>query len=198
MKVLILFAHPAFHKSKVNKILVNGLSEHDGVTFHDLYEKYPELDIDVKKEQKLLSEHDIVIFQFPLFWYSTPAILKEWQDLVLEHGWAFGSKGNALKDKLFFCAVSTGAPKEAYRIDGFHSHTLNQLLSPLRQTATLCKMIPLPPYSTDGAHAIEMDKILDSKNNYLKILKLFIDEKINIEKAKQLEYLNDYLKMEDQ
>jgi glutathione-regulated potassium-efflux system ancillary protein KefG len=78
MKILVLFAHPAFHKSKVNRILVDGLSEMKGVTFHDLYQEYPEMDIDVKREQELVSQHDVILFQFPLFWYSTPAILKEW------------------------------------------------------------------------------------------------------------------------
>ena len=96
MKILVLFAHPAFHKSKVNKMLVEGLADMEGVTFHDLYQEYPELEIDVKREQELLLDHDVIMLQFPLFWYSTPAILKEWQDLVLEHGWAFGSKGNKL------------------------------------------------------------------------------------------------------
>ena len=39
------------------------------------------------------SFHDVVIFQFPLFWYSTPPILKQWQDIVLEYGWAYGEGG---------------------------------------------------------------------------------------------------------
>ena len=82
MKILVLFAHPAFHKSKVNKVLVDGLDKIGHVTFHDLYEEYPESDIDVKREQKLLKQHDVIILHFPFFWYSTPAILKEWQDLV--------------------------------------------------------------------------------------------------------------------
>ena len=37
MKVIILFAHPAFHKSNVNRQLIGGLSEIEGITFHDLY-----------------------------------------------------------------------------------------------------------------------------------------------------------------
>lgn len=196
MKILVLFAHPAFHKSKTNKILVDGITHIDGVTFHDLYEEYPELDIDVKREQKLLSEHEVIIFQFPLFWYSTPAILKEWQDLVYEHGWAFGSKGNALKDKLFLCAITSGGPRKAYLVSGYHNHTLNQLIAPLKQSAALCKMIPLPPFVVHGTHAIETDEILDFKNQYFKLLEAFSKDKVDIEKAKSHEYLNDYLKEE--
>lgn len=76
MKVLIIFAHPAFHKSHVNKILLDGLEKFDDVTIHDLYEVYPDFDIDIKREQELLSQHDCIVFHYPLFWYSTPALLK--------------------------------------------------------------------------------------------------------------------------
>ena len=59
------------------------------VTVHDLYEAYPDFDIDA--EQRLLEAHDIVIFQQPFYWYSVPPLIKQWCDLVLEHGWAYGS-----------------------------------------------------------------------------------------------------------
>ena len=197
MKILILFAHPAFHKSRVNKALVDGLSDHKGVTFHDLYDHYPELDIDAKHEQKLLSEHEVIIFHYPLFWYSTPAILKEWQDLVLEHGWAYGSKGKALKGKLFFCAITTGGPELAYQEGRFHNHTLNQFLAPIKQTALLCKMIPLPPFVVYGTHAMETDSLLDYRNNYFELLQELIDERIDIEEIRKLDYLNEYLIREE-
>lgn len=197
MKTLILFAHPAFHKSKVNKILVDGLSDIENVTFHDLYQVYPDQDIDVKREQDLIMEHDVIVLQFPLFWYSTPAILKEWQDLVLEHGWAFGSQGNALQDKLFLCLVTTGGPRSAYQEGNFHNHTMNQLLSPLRQTAILCKMKPLPPFVVHGTHAIELDEALDYKNELLKLLNSFMNNEISAADAESFEYLNDFLIKQD-
>ena len=65
MKVLILFGHPAFQMSTVNKELIRGIEEIEGVTFHDLYQEYPEMDIDIDHEQELLSEHDCIIFQYP-------------------------------------------------------------------------------------------------------------------------------------
>lgn len=197
MKILILFAHPAFHKSRINKVLVDEISQIEGVTFHDLYQEYPELDIDIKREQQLLTEHDVIIFQFPLFWYSTPAILKEWQDLVYEHGWAFGSKGTALKDKLFFCAITAGGPQKAYQVGGFHNHTLNQLIAPIMQSAVLCRMIPLPPFVVHGTHAMETDDTLDYRNDYFRLLKDLVDNKFDIEKIRKMEYLNDYITREE-
>ena len=92
--ILILFAHPALEKSRVNRVLIRDIPGIEGVTFHDLYETYPDFDIDVAREQELLLAHDTIVLHHPFFWYSTPAMLKEWQDLVLEHGWAYGSGGN--------------------------------------------------------------------------------------------------------
>jgi len=193
MKILILFAHPAFHKSRVNKILLDGLSDIPGVTLHDLYETYPEFDIDIKKEQKLLSQHDCIVFHYPFFWYSTPSILKEWQDLVLEHGWAYGKEGDALKGKLFFNTITTGGPQEVYQTDKGHHHTIIDLISPIIQTASLCGMIKLPPFVVHGTLAIEKDEILSHRSDYFQILKLITQDEFNIEDTVKYDYLNEYL-----
>lgn len=192
MKVLILFAHPALHKSRANKELIKGLSDMNDVTFHDLYQEYPDFYIDVKKEQEFLETHDVIIFQFPMFWYSTPALLKEWQDLVLEHGWAYGSKGNALKGKFFLCAITTGGPQNSYEIGGFHDHTLNQLLAPISQTATLCKMTVLPPVVLHGAHAIDDEGILKHKKLFQSLLNAFTDNSFKSDEVLSLSYINAY------
>ncbi|RYE35767.1 MAG: NAD(P)H oxidoreductase, partial [Sphingobacteriales bacterium] len=94
-RVLILFAHPAFEKSRVHRPMVKQVLKLEGITFHDLYESYPDYDIDLDREQELLLRHDVIVFQHPFYWYSCPAILKQWQDLVLEHGWAYGRGGTS-------------------------------------------------------------------------------------------------------
>ena len=192
-KILILFAHPALQKSRINRVLVNGLGKIEGVTFHDLYQAYPEFDIDIENEKQLLIEHQVVIFHHPFFWYSTPAILKEWQDLVLEHGWAYGSKGDALKDKLFFNVMTSGGRREAYSTDGHNGFKLRSLLAPIEQTANLCKMIYLPPFAVQGTHSITPEEIENYREKYHLLLKSLRDDNIDIEKAKKLNYLNDYL-----
>jgi len=191
-KILILFAHPAFQKSKVNRELVNSLHTIEGVTFFDLYEQYPEMDIDVHEQQQLLLENDIIIFQHPFFWYSTPAILKEWQDLVLEHGWAYGSGGTHLKGKVLLNTITTGGSSSAYTPDGFHGVTMRQLLLPLEKTAKLCRMIYLAPYVIHGSLLMDNESISKQKNSYIEMLKNLRDEKINMDIAKDLNYLNDY------
>jgi glutathione-regulated potassium-efflux system ancillary protein KefG len=191
-KILILFAHPALQKSRINKNLIKGISEIESVTLHDLYQSYPEFDIDIKKEQELLEEHQIIIFHHPFFWYSTPAILKEWQDLVLEHGWAYGSQGRALKDKIFFNVLTSGGSREAYSAEGYNRFQIRTLLTPMEQTANLCKMIFLPPFAIQGTHSLKPDEVEKYRQKYHILLTSLRDEKVDISKARELEYLNDF------
>src|SRR4051812_19800739 len=111
MRVLVLFAHPALERSRVNRALLEAVRSVPGVRLHDLYEEYPDLNIDVDREQELLLAHDVYVMQHPFFWYSGPAILKEWQDLVLEHNWAYGREGHALVGKVTFNVISAGGPE---------------------------------------------------------------------------------------
>jgi glutathione-regulated potassium-efflux system ancillary protein KefG len=145
-RVLILFAHPALEKSRVNRYLARTVEEMPGVTFHDLYEEYPDFQIDVKREQELLLAHDVIVFQHPFYWYSCPALLKEWMDLVLEHGFAYGKDGTALAGKVLLNAITTGGPREAYTSNGYNRFTMRQLLAPFDQTAHLCGMLYLAPF----------------------------------------------------
>lgn len=191
-KILILFAHPAFQKSRINKILIEGLKDMEGVTFRDLYQIYPEMDIEVKVEQELMDQHDILIFHHPFYWYSTPAILKEWQDLVLQHGWAYGSQGTALKDKLFLQVLTTGAQQKAYCQQGYNKFSIRQLLVPFEQSVNLCQMKYLPPLVIHGTHTITKEEVLEHKDLYKKLLKGLRDEKINLDDLANKEYFNAY------
>lgn len=159
-KVLLLFAHPSLRRSEINKPMFETASKIDGVTAIDLYAQYPTFQIDIDAEQQLLEKHDIIVFQFPLYWYSTPSMLKEWQDLVLEHGFAYGEGGTALMDKSFMCALTAGGSEDAYRKDGYNHFTISELLHPLEQMANLTHMTYLPPFTLFGSRtAVEEGKL---------------------------------------
>ncbi|BCG61610.1 hypothetical protein PUR_50350 [Paenibacillus sp. URB8-2] len=104
--------------SVVNKMWVDRLHQEEDVTVHDLYAEYPDKQINVEREQQLLLEHDRIVFQFPLYWYSSPSLLKEWQDVVLTYGWAYGSQGMKLHGKEFGLAISTGGAEPLIRREG--------------------------------------------------------------------------------
>lgn len=151
MRVLIYYAHPGHRHSHANRALVSAIKVIDDVRLVDLYAEYPRHDIDVGQEQARLIDHDVILFQFPLFWYSSPSLVKEWQDLVLQQGFAYGTGGDALKGKYFGLVITTGSAEEAYQTDGFQKFPLTTFLTPFQRMAELCQMQYLPPYVLHSA-----------------------------------------------
>ncbi len=162
MKTLVIVAHPNLHSSRVNKVWKERLLQEDGITVHDLYAAYPDGKIDVEKEQALLLAHDRIVFQFPLYWYSTPSILKEWQDVVLTYGWAYGKEGTKLHGKQLLLAISTGGPQEAYQAGGYNQYTISELTRPLQAMANLTGMKFLPSFTLQGVNSLSAEDIMNS------------------------------------
>lgn len=177
--VLILFAHPALEKSRVNVELGEAVADLPGVTFCDLYELYPAFDIRVEEQQRLLSEHDLIVLQHPFYWYSSPAILKEYQDLVLQHGWAYGTGGTALQGKRMMQVITTGGSESAYTADGLNRYTVRELLRPFERTAGLCGMDYLPPFIAYGSLRMDSDDIARYRSDYRAILEALRDDRLD-------------------
>ncbi len=193
-KILLLFAHPAQERSEVNIHLYNAAKKVEHVTTVDLYHEYPAHHIDVDKEQQRLREHDVIIFQFPLYWYSTPAILKDWQDLVLEYQFAYGKGGTALKGKIFLCALTAGGSESAYCSGGYNHYTLRELLRPLEQTANFCHMRFIAPFALFGARtAVEEDLLTQHIEDWKKLLNALSEQRLDLEQAAQLTRVNENL-----
>jgi len=193
-RVLVLFAHPVLERSRVNRRMLGAIRDLPGVTIHDLYEAYPTLGIDVAREQELLVEHDVVVFQHPFYWYSTPAILKEWQDLVLEHGWAYGPSGTKLRGKITLNAISTGGPAIAYQREGYNRFTVRELLAPWEQTAHLCGMRFLAPFVVHAALRIVGDDDLGARRDaYRRLIEGLRDERFDLDRAERAHNLADEL-----
>jgi glutathione-regulated potassium-efflux system ancillary protein KefG len=169
-RVLVLFAHPVPRRSRVNRRLVAAAEGLAGVRVHDLYAAYPDLDIDVEREKELLAEHDVLVWQHPFYWYSTPAILKEWQDLVLEFGWAYGPGGTALEGKSFLQVITTGGREEAYQPEGFNRYRITELLAPVHQTVRLCHMAAFPPFVVHGTHRMTEPEMESHARDYRRVL----------------------------
>ena len=145
-RLLVYYAHPGQRHSKANAKMARVAETVDGISFVDLYRTYPRFDINVDVEQQRLLDHDVILFQFPVFWYSTPSLIKEWLDLVLEHGFAYGAGGDRLAGKAMMLAVTAAGPSEAYSKDGYQHFPLRTFLTPLEQTARLCGMRFPAPY----------------------------------------------------
>ena len=175
----------------MNRHLVEVAREVKGVVVHDLYETYPSFNISARREQKLLLEHDAIVFQHPFYWYSTPAILKEWQDIVLEHGWAYGAGGTQLTGKITLNAMSTGGPEQAYAKGGFNNYSLRQFLAPWEQTANLCKMRYLAPFAVHSALQYSTaDQLTPQLLAYKTLLGALVEDRLDLDLAAKAEKLD--------
>lgn len=193
-KVLILFAHPAIARSTMNRAMKEAVTGLDGVTIHDLYSCYPDFYIDVGCEQRLCEEHDVIIFQHPFYWYSTPSIIKEWLDLVLQHGWAYGSEGRALEGKYYLHALTAGGDDRTYGPQGANLFTIGEFLAPYRATANLCRLRWLPPFAVLGIHrGLPEDQILAHAQDYRRMVTALRDETLDLEAVAHTPYLNSDL-----
>ena len=194
-RVLILFAHPRFEKSRANRVLVKAVKSISGVTFHDLYERYPDFNIDLDYEKQLLLDHDVIVWHHPFYWYSAPPLLKQWIDIVLELGWAYGPGGSALKDKIIFNAVTSGGAREVYSAAGHNRFTVRQLLAPFDQTAHLCKMIYLPPFAVQGTHRISHEELTQSAVCYNALVETLVNGELPMDEIQTHDFLNDWISL---
>lgn len=189
-KLLILFFHPRFEDSRVNARLVESVKQLRDITFQDMYELYPDFNINVEFEQAQLLAHDIIIWHHPFYWYNCPPLMKQWLDLVLEYGWAYGTNGNKLSGKWAMNVISSGGNFNVYQKEGRNRFTHRELLNSFDQTAHLCQMEYLPPFIVPGANKLSASEIEDYMIRYAQIVHFLMNEQIDIEKLKLVENFN--------
>ncbi|WP_028550603.1 NAD(P)H-dependent oxidoreductase [Paenibacillus sp. UNC451MF] len=148
MKIMVIIAHPHMNSSRANRAMALELKQYADVYCRDLYQEYPDWNIDVEREQQLLLQYDRIVLQFPFYWYSCPPLLKKWFDDVLTFGWAYGPDGDKLQGKEFIVATTTGGSEKAYRSGGDNWFTISELIRPIQRTITKCNGTFLPAFVT--------------------------------------------------
>ena len=121
-KVLLVLAHPHYEESVANRALVEAVKGLPGVTVLDLYA--PEQNGEA--QQRMLSEADALVFQFPFYWASAPSALKGWIDEIFM---AVSMTGK-LAGKRLLVAATAGSEYDAYRSGGRNRFTMDELLRP--------------------------------------------------------------------
>ncbi|MET4141951.1 NAD(P)H-dependent oxidoreductase [Pedobacter sp. UYP1] len=140
--VLIISGHPDLSQSFGNSAILKEVEKlAPKFKINDLSGNYPDFKINVEAEQAKLVEADVIVWQFPIQWFSAPAIFKKWQDDVLVHGFAYGSTGKFLKDKKIILSVTLGGDAHEYAKDDRFRHTVEEFLVPLIETVPYCNMI---------------------------------------------------------
>ena len=200
-QLIVYYAHPGHKHSHVNRFMARAAARVSDITYVDLYADYPRFDIDVDIEQRRLLDHDVILFQFPVFWYSTPSIIREWQDLVLEHGFAYGKDGDKLTGKHMLLAVTGAGPEDAYAHQGYQNFPLRTFLTPLEQTARLCGMHFTAPYVLYGAlRAPDAHLVEPHVDGYRRLLEAIRDDRYDFEAAATMDvtgFDNLPIRMED-
>ena len=126
--------------TRIDKIIIKKIKTLEGVKIKDLYQECPTFKFNIEVEQAALVDAELIIFQFPFYWYGVPGILKEWMDQVFSHGFAFGSTGDKLKGKQFLVSTTVGGPEDSYTAGGYNNFPIIDLLKPLQQMANLTGM----------------------------------------------------------
>ena len=140
--VLIVSGHTDLKNDSVaNKQIMEDLTELlPDAELSILDELYPDFKIDVKSEQEKLEKSDIIVLQFPLFWYAMPSIMNKWMEDTFKHGWSHGSTGDNLQGKKLIASFTAGAPEEAYHKDGIMGFEIEDYLPAIKSMCGLCGM----------------------------------------------------------
>lgn len=139
--VLIVSGHTNLAASVANKTILDTLHARlPEAEIVRLDELYPDFKIDVEAEQERLLRADIIVLQFPVFWYSAPSILERWMEDTFQHGFSHGSTGDKLKGKKLVLSFTTGAPEAMYSREGEMGYNIDEFLPCYKATCRLCQM----------------------------------------------------------
>ncbi|WP_286292190.1 NAD(P)H-dependent oxidoreductase [Vibrio apostichopi] len=151
MKTTVIFAHPDVENGSIgNKIVLDALNDTTSVEVRELYKMYPNRIVDVEVEQQALLNTDVIVLQFPFYWFGVPSLLKEWMDTVLTHSFAYGPDADHLKGKQLLLSTTVGGREELYSATGAHLYAVEDYLKPFYRLASATGMIFLKPEISYG------------------------------------------------
>jgi len=157
--IALIHAHPYPRRSRACAALTEAIRDLPGVELRVLYELYPDFDIDADAERSALERAKLVVLLHPLYWYTSPALLKLWFEQVFTKGWAYGEKGTALAGKECLWVTTSGGDEQAFSALGRHGHEFAAFAPVVEQTARFCGMRWLEPFAVHGAHVISDDEM---------------------------------------
>lgn len=195
-KVIVISGHPNLSESNTNQVVLNAVSEaFEQVEVRKLDELYPNFVIDVAAEQAALINADIIVLQFPFYWYSVPALLKKWIDDVFSYNFAYGQQGDKLKGKEFILSFTVGGPQESYTPLGYNHFSIEELVRPLEQTAYLAGLNFHKPIFSHGMVYIPgvYNELADVQNKAMDHANSLIDRINQLSKLDEA-YVNRFIR----
>lgn len=129
---------------------------------------------DITAEINKIQAAECIIFQFPLWWFSVPAILKGWLDRVLVKGFAYDTgkifNEGLLKNKTASFIITTQSPRSAYQENGLHGATIEEFLLPFKHTLRFVGIIVKSTFVAYGAYNLnetQQNEIVKEFNDHL-------------------------------
>lgn len=179
-KTLILLFHPDLTRSRANLAMARAAAALPGVELVDMAAAAPDgLDLsrDGEAESARLLAADRIVLQFPVQWYSTPPLLKAWQDAVLTRMFylAYEAEGRRLEGTPLMIAATAGNTPEAYSHGGRNLMPMADLLAPLRATAHRCGLIWADPFLLYRADKLTQEELAAGAFDYCAALARWIE-----------------------
>lgn len=188
MKTLVIVSHPEIEESSSQQYLLESFPKTEAVTYHHLEGTYPDGKIDVTKEQELVREYDRIIFQFPFYWYTSPPMLKHWQDEVLLEHFAYGVGGYQLKNKELGLVLVIGVGEKEYQVGGNEGYTISSLTTPYQAMAKKLGMTFLKPLAI---HQFQYMKEKEQMRLLIKYQQYLMMENFDSLKSRENWFLNE-------
>lgn len=167
-QTLILLFHPDFQSSRANRALAEAAGSRAGTRVIDMQALYPDGRIDADVEAARLLEAERIVLQFPVQWYSTPPLLKAWQDAVLTRMFYihYEAEGAKLAGRPLLIAATAGNIPEAYAPSGANLFSLRDLLKPLQATAHRCALAWQEPFLIYDARRADAEGLEAAADHY--------------------------------
>lgn len=163
---LIILGHPNIEQSVANKTIIENVkSNMPDIEIRNIHQLYPNYQINVQEEQAALLRHNLIVLQYPMYWFNMPAILKIWFDEVFTYQFAYGSKGDKLKNKKLLPSLTIGANEEVYQQDGHN--LIDDFLQPVKISTIYTQMQYLSPIFIYG-----VSPVIESSHDKIKALAL--------------------------
>ncbi|MBD5641479.1 MAG: NAD(P)H-dependent oxidoreductase [Desulfovibrio sp.] len=135
-RIVVIDGHPERPKSIANKAVLEefGKLVPEAETVH-LCELYPDFRIDASREQQRLAPAEMIIFQYPFWWYGAPSLLRRYLEQVFLPGWAYATEKKALAGKNLALSFTIGGTEAEYQRREGVMHTIEQFLPDMLATA---------------------------------------------------------------
>ncbi|WP_295810825.1 NAD(P)H-dependent oxidoreductase [uncultured Nitratireductor sp.] len=171
-KTLILLFHPDPSRSKANAALASAAARLPDIDVVDMQSVYPygmDMVRDGEREAARLLAAPRIVLQFPVQWYSTPPLMKAWQDAVLTRMFylAYEAEGRALEGTPLMLAATAGNVPEAYHPGGRNMFTIEALFAPLRATANRCGLRWSSPFIVYEADKLPPEALAAAADDYV-------------------------------